>query len=283
VLRELDERTGRLLVDARLFTAAGGAAATIECFALPVAPDPDPNVLGLGDRPGVESGPVVVIGGSRGFGASLSLALLARGHEVTVAYATSRARAERLRELAGPARERLRLVQLDAADPVACTELAERFTEPLVGLVLSAALAPVPLTLTARSATTLADYVGQSVRLAAVPIGALLPRLDPAVGWVAICSSSALAAPPREWPHYVAAKGALEGLAAWIAETHPRLRTAVVRPPKMLTAMTSTPSGRIDAATSDEVALWTVQRLTAEPIAPGLTLLEPAIREVVSS
>jgi hypothetical protein len=46
--------------------------------------------------------------------------------------------------------------------------------------------------------------------------------------------------------------------------------------------MTSTPSGRIDAATSDEVALWTVQRLTAEQIAPGLTVLEPATREVVS-
>jgi NAD(P)-dependent dehydrogenase (short-subunit alcohol dehydrogenase family) len=225
----------------------------------------------------------VVIGGSRGFGASLSLALLARGHEVTVAYATSRARAERLRALAGPMRDRLHLVQLDAADPVACTELSERLTEPLAGLVLSAALAPVPLALTAGSATALADYVAQSVRLAAVPLGALLPSLDPATGWVAICSSSALAAPPREWPHYVAAKGALEGLAAWVASSHPRLRTAVVRPPKMLTAMTSTPSGRIDAAASDEVALWTVQRLTADQIAPGLTVLEPATPEVVST
>ncbi len=283
VLRELDGRTGRLLVDARLASAAGGVAATIECFALPVAPDPDPRVLGLDDLPEGRQGPVVVIGGSRGFGASLSLALLARGHEVTVAYATSRARAERLLELAGPARDRLELVQLDAADPAACTELAERLPRPLAGLVLSAALAPVPLALTAGSATVLADYVGQSVRLVAVPLGALLPALDPEAGWVAICSSSALSAPPREWPHYVAAKGALEGLAAWIAATYPRLRTAVVRPPKMLTAMTSTPSGRLDAADSDLVALWTVQRLTAERIAPGLTMLEPEIREVVST
>ncbi len=121
------------------------------------------------------------------------------------------------------------------------------------------------------------------MRLAAAPLGALLPRLDPESGWVAICSSSALAAPPREWPHYVAAKGALEGLAAWVGAAHPRLRTVVVRPPRMLTAMTSTPSGRIDAADSDEVALWTVQRLAAEPLAPGLTVLEPAIREAVSS
>src|SRR5579863_3095120 len=82
VLRELDERTGRLLVDARLATADGEAAATIECFALPVAPDPDPRTLGIGDPPAVQRGPVVVIGGSRGFGASLALALLARGHEV---------------------------------------------------------------------------------------------------------------------------------------------------------------------------------------------------------
>ncbi len=283
VLRELDQRTGRLLVAARLATAAGDVAATIECFALPVAPDPDPLVLGLGDPLGEERGPVVVIGGSRGFGASLTLALLARGHEVTVAYATSRGRAERLRELAGPLRERLRLVQLDAADPLACAELAERLTEPLTGLVLSAALPPVPLALTASSATALADYVGQSVRLAAVPLGALLPGLDPTSGWVAICSSSALAAPPREWPHYVAAKGALEGLAAWVAASHPRLRTVVVRPPKMLTAMTSTPSGGIDAAATDEVALWTVQRLAADQIAPGLTVLEPVTREVVST
>ena len=80
-------------------------------------------------------------------------------------------------------------------------------------------------------------------------------------GWVVFCSSSALAAPPRDWPHYVRAKAALEGLAGWVAETSPRLRTVILRPPAMRTEMTNTPSGRIAPVATETIAAWVADRL----------------------
>jgi NAD(P)-dependent dehydrogenase (short-subunit alcohol dehydrogenase family) len=114
----------------------------------------------------------------------------------------------------------------------------------------------------------------------AVPLGALLASVEEPDGWVLFCSSAAITAPPRDWPHYVTAKAAVEGLASWVAATKPRLRTVIVRPPRMRTAMTGTPSGRIGAASADAIALWTAARLAGGDLEPGLTTLEPGAREV---
>ncbi|MHB8243210.1 MAG: hypothetical protein ACYDHN_14625, partial [Solirubrobacteraceae bacterium] len=108
-------------------------------------------------------------------------------------------------------------------------------------------------------------------------------ELDDERGWILFCSSSAVTAPPRDWPHYIAAKGAVEGLAHWVATTRPRLRTVIVRPPKMLTAMTGTPSGRIGAASADAVALWTAEKLAGGELDAGVTVLEPAVQEVAAA
>jgi len=278
-----DERTGQLSIDGVLASEHGHsvAHATIQCFALAPAIAPDPAVFGL-DRVAQNRGAVVVAGGSRGFGASLTLALLALGYEVHVAYASSQRRAQELARLAGVHEQRLHLTQKDVGDPDAVQALADTVTaagNPLVGVVLNAALPPLAMSLTARSATELADYVAASLRLVSVPLGSLLPLMDAQRGWVLFCSSAALADPPRDWPHYVAAKGAIEGLARWVATTKPQLRTVIVRPPKMRTAMTGTPSGAIGAASADAIALWTADRLTDGKLEPGLSTLEPGLLE----
>jgi NAD(P)-dependent dehydrogenase (short-subunit alcohol dehydrogenase family) len=283
-VRDHDERTGQITIDGALAprSGAGRALATIQCFALPGETAPDPALLGFDREPEPDRGAVVVAGGSRGFGASLTLALLALGYEVHVAYATSRRRAQELERLAGPHAPRLHLTQADVSDPGAMRSLADTIAaagSPLVGVVLNAALPPLAMSLTPESATDLADYVAASLRLVTVPLGSLLTSIDEPSGWVLFCSSAAISAPPRDWPHYVAAKGAVEGLAGWVAATKPRLRTVVVRPPKMQTAMTDTPSGRIGAESADAVALWTVERLAGGELEPGLTTLEPATRE----
>ena len=287
VVRDHDERTGQLTIDGALsIPPRGGVVAAIQCFALPATATPDPAALGLDRAPEGARGTVVVAGGSRGFGASLTLALLALGYEVHVAYATSHERAGELARLAGPLEPRLHLTQLDVSDPHAVQALAEDVRGggiPLAGLVLNAALPPLAMSLTTHSASELADYVAASLRLAAVPLGALLPAIDGGSGWVLFCSSAAVTAPPRDWPHYVAAKGALEALAGWVAATKPELRTVIVRPPKMQTAMTGTPSGRIGAASADAVALWTAERLAGGDLEPGLSTLEPDAREVAAA
>ncbi|HEV7162120.1 MAG TPA: SDR family NAD(P)-dependent oxidoreductase [Solirubrobacteraceae bacterium] len=288
VVRDHDERTGQLTIDGLLAARSGegGAAARIQCFALAATALPDPVALGLDRASEEDRGAVIVAGGSRGFGASLTLALLALGHEVHVAYATSQQRAAELLRLAGPHASRLHLVRADLRDPAAMQSLSDTVVgagSPLVGLVLNAAPPPLAMSLTAQSATELADYVATSLRLFAVPLGSLLGQVDEQHGWVLFCSSSAVTVPPRDWPHYVAAKGAVEGLAQWVATTRPRLRTVILRPPKMLTAMTGTPSGRIGAASADAVALWTAEKLAGGELEAGVTVLEPPAREVAAA
>jgi NAD(P)-dependent dehydrogenase (short-subunit alcohol dehydrogenase family)/acyl dehydratase len=280
-VRAYDERTGQLTIAATLGTQPNGdtVSAQIQCFALPPTDAPDPAALGLrraanGDR---DRGLALVAGGSRGFGASLALALLGLGHEVEVAYSSSPTYAAQLQRLAAGERSRLRLTRTDLGDPdevAALTDKLARRGDPLSGLVLNAALPPLATSLTPHSAEEIPAYVAASLRLVTLPLASLLDLLDEHA-WIAFCSSSALTSPPRDWPHYVATKAAIEGLAAWVAATRPSLRTVVVRPPKMRTAMTSTPSGRIGAASADAVAVWIAERLTDKELQPGLTTLEP--------
>ena len=75
-------------------------------------------------------------------------------------------------------------------------------------------------------ADQLGAYVGENIRLAATPLGALLPQLTLMAGG---CSSVLPPLSPRlrDWPHYVAAKGALEALAEWLRRRN-RLRSVVL-------------------------------------------------------
>jgi NAD(P)-dependent dehydrogenase (short-subunit alcohol dehydrogenase family)/acyl dehydratase len=283
-VREHDPRTGRLVIDGTLYDEGGKAriSAVIECFVRAPAPAPDPQLLAAGAEPAADPGAVVVIGGSRGFGAALALALLARGYTVHVAYSGSPASAAELPRLAGAGTARLVLHRLDAGDPVALAALGRSLADEgtaLKGLVLNAALPPLPMGVTAESGVELTDYVARSLKLAAVPLGAMLPLLGPG-SWVVFSSSSALAAPPRDWPHYVSAKGALEGLAGWLAAAAPATATVILRPPAMRTEMTNTPTGRLAATRVETIAARLADQLARGELPAGLTVLEPDAIEV---
>ncbi len=219
---------------------------------------------------------MVVIGGSRGFGAAMGMALLARGHETHAVYSTADGAADELRRSAGSHAARLILHRADARDQAALAELVEAVTNDgltLGGIVLAAAAPPLPMGLTAESAPSLAEYVAAATALVAVPLGALLPHVDDE-GFVLFCSSTALSAPPRDWPHYVAAKGAVEGLAGWAAAVAPGVRVVVARLPKMLTGMTNSPSMRLGAVAPEPIAAGLVARLEDGGLPRGLTTLE---------
>src|SRR5205807_313339 len=129
-----------------------GCTGVIEAFVLAPAPAPDPAALGLEDGRAT-LGRVAVIGASRGFGAALALALLARGFEVDGVYSSSPDRAAELTRLAGSRRGDLHMHQADARDPRSLERLA---AQPLQGLVLSAAPPPLAMGL---AGAELADYV----------------------------------------------------------------------------------------------------------------------------
>jgi NAD(P)-dependent dehydrogenase (short-subunit alcohol dehydrogenase family) len=267
-VRRHDPRTGQLDLDGTLVDAAGSPVVngSVEAFARSPAAGPDLAALGIAEGAAAtppSRGRAVVIGASRGFGAVLGLALADRGYAVTGVHSQPLA--------PGEASALMSVRRLDARDPVDMEQLTG---EALDGLVLNAALPPIPMGLDARAGLDLAAYVAASLELSAVPLGALLPHLRKD-GWVVFCSSSALNAPPRDWPHYVTAKAALEGLAAWTAATRADLRTIVVRPPAMRTEMTNTPTGRIAAEAPETVAVALAERIAGDPPPPGLTVLGP--------
>jgi NAD(P)-dependent dehydrogenase (short-subunit alcohol dehydrogenase family)/acyl dehydratase len=284
-LRGYDDRAGRVLLDGVLSADSGAPRcfAAIDAFDLPPVPTLDPEALGISDSPHERAGAVVVIGGSRGFGAALTLALLGRGFEVHGVYAGSADAAADLVRLAGPHRSKLHMHRFDAGDPDAVQALVEDLRAadtPVVGLVLNAAPAPLAMGVTSGSGIELADYVADSLRLVAVPLGALLPIVSEASGWIVFCSSAAVTAPPREWPHYVTAKSALEGLAAWVAAAAPEIKTVVLRPPAMRTGMTNTPSGRIASLAPERIATWIADRISTGELPAGLSLQDPCSPEL---
>ena len=74
----------------------------------------------------------------------------------------------------------------------------------------------------------------------------------------------------REWPHYVAAKQAVEALARVASLQYPRIGTLIVRPAKLATALTNTPMGRLGATSPARFANRIAARLE-EPFEPGTT------------
>jgi NAD(P)-dependent dehydrogenase (short-subunit alcohol dehydrogenase family)/acyl dehydratase len=254
-VKTVDDRTGLVIVDAALTQGGASARMTLQAFIRSPVPPPDRSSIGRHLPPSAElSGRrALVVGGSRGLGAALCGALATQGATVWVGFARSTAEVAALRAEFGD--ELLRPLQFDATDPdqarQAFAALADEAGE-LDGVVLCAA---PPLQMTRvhpdASAGTLA-FIRSSLAMALVPLAESVQLLRPD-GWLVIVSSAALDDPPEGWPHYVTAKAALEGAAAYCAR-HTQARVLVVRAPRMWTDATNTELGRIGAVPKEQVA-----------------------------
>jgi NAD(P)-dependent dehydrogenase (short-subunit alcohol dehydrogenase family) len=117
------------------------------------------------------------------------------------------------------------------------------------------------------------EHLSQSVALVLTPMAAFLNTLADSKGWNVLISSIAVRDPPRDWPHYVGAKCALEGLVRVAALEYPDVRFLVVRAPRLLTDQTNTPLGRLGALSPALVAAKLTARLAGggpEPDAAGV-------------
>lgn len=189
----------------------------------------------LGDPPPAGRGNAVVVGASRGVGAALTLALAHQGYEVTGLYRTSRSRAEEVRAAAP---ESVRMVRGDASDPAWCARLAADHDRGhgAVDVLACVAAPPLhPLRLSGDSLDRITDHVSRSLRLVAAPLTAFLPLLAGAGGTVLVVSSESLTDPRADWPHYTAAKSAIEGLIAATVPAYPAVTFHVVRLPRTAT------------------------------------------------
>ncbi|MDQ6673243.1 MAG: SDR family NAD(P)-dependent oxidoreductase [Chloroflexota bacterium] len=213
----------------------------------------------------------LIIGASRGLGAALSQAFASQGCTVMASYYKTAAEAERLRQSCAATPGAIELVRGDAADLEWCEEVRDRVKREhghLDFLICNAAPALLPMRLHARTVGRVNDYVYQSLGLVSVPLAVFMPLVSQQGGWLVTISSSVIAAPPADWPHYVSAKYAIEGMTRATAADQRAASFLIVRPPRLLTDLVNTPIGREGAIPPERVAAQIVRHLFG-PAAPG--------------
>jgi NAD(P)-dependent dehydrogenase (short-subunit alcohol dehydrogenase family)/acyl dehydratase len=194
----------------------------------------------------------VVIGASRGLGAATVRALKRNGALVFSLSRSANTSTNGLSELG------------DATDLEVLHRLRQRVLAEqgrLDILICNACPAILPLRLEPNALGRIEDYINRAVSLAAAPLCAFLDLLNESGGCAVVISSVAAERPVREWPHYVAAKNAVEALARVAPMQYPRISSLIVRPEKLLTEMTNTPMGRRGALPPAQLAARIAERL----------------------
>lgn len=219
----------------------------------------------------------LVIGGSRGLGAALVGALASQGCTVLLNYSRSQQEAEAVRDsLTGVAGE-VRLLAGDAADGNWCRQQSESLKQEFGGLdflVCNASPAIRPLDFMTDTLERFHQFVDQSLRLVTVPLSAFLQPLRARNGRPVVISSIYAKTAPSDFPHYVAAKAAIEGLMRATAKQAGTSRSLLVRPPKILTDQTNTPLGKKGAVMPEQIAAKVVYQLLDESAPEDVQILE---------
>lgn len=256
----VDSRFGLIETSVALL-AGDSTAASGQCWSYLRPPIPEVvEIKSAGVRPDSLAGRVaVILGSSRGLGAATKRALDLRGAAV---YGMARS---------PDAGDLSRTETGDAADPEALQRLRERVSTEhgrLDFLICNACPPALPLRLEPNAAERIEAYIRQAVSLTLTPLCEFLELLNQSHGCAVIISSIFVEHPVREFPHYIAAKGAVEALVRVASLQYPRVSSLIVRPPKLLTAMTNTPIGRLDALPPELFAARIAARLE-NPLEPG--------------
>jgi NAD(P)-dependent dehydrogenase (short-subunit alcohol dehydrogenase family)/acyl dehydratase len=258
----VDSRFG--LVETGISLSAGASPiASGQCWSYIRPPAPEVEQIdSTGVRPDSLAGRVaVILGSSRGLGAAMKCALELRGAAV---FGMARS---------GNSGDPSRTEVGDAADPEALRRLRERVSKEhgrLDFLICNACPPVLPLLLEPNAAGRIGAYIDLAVSLTLAPLSEFLELLNGSDGCAVIISSIYVEQPVKEFPHYVAAKRAVEALACVASLQYPRVRSLIVRPPKLLTAMTNTPIGWLGAASPGLFANRIAARLES-PLEPGKT------------
>ena len=266
-IQDFDERVDLLHTLGNL-SWGGRICATARMSAFVRQDSPVPSIRRLTDLlPASEQlrGKVaLVIGGSRGLGAAITQALASQGCSVVATYHQCTAAAEQIKTSLEERSDLIELVQGDATDADSCRTLRQHLLERYGGLdmLICNASSPIrPLPFVPEKCAQFGAFLSQNVSLVSLPMASFLDTLSERSGWNIVISSAFVKELPPEWPHYVTAKSAVEGLVHWAAAQYPKVRHVIVRPPKLLTDQTNTAMGRQGAMHVEQVAASLVGQL----------------------
>lgn len=213
----------------------------------------------------------LVVGGSRGFGSSLALTLAAAGASVIVLYARSSEDAAQLQAAAETLPGQILPRQCDATDPEACRAVRQEVLARhgrLDWLVCSGVPPLQALRVETAAFERMERFLKDGFALVLAPLSSFVDLLSDSGGSVLLISSSAVEDPPPAWPHYVALKCAVEGLARTTAVEYPKVSFCIARPTKLLTDLVNTPLGRANAE-NPSVAALRILSVAATEARPG--------------
>jgi NAD(P)-dependent dehydrogenase (short-subunit alcohol dehydrogenase family) len=219
----------------------------------------------------------LVIGGSRGLGAAITQALASQGCVVLLNYHQCTAEAEEVRASARETCGEIELVQGDAADVEWCRRMRQSIGEQYGGLdvLVCNASPPIrPLTFAPEKLPQLQTFLARSIGLVSAPLSTFLSALADRSGWSVVISSAFVKDLPADWPHYVTAKCAIEGLVRWTAAHHPKIHSLLIRPPRLFTDQTNTALGRQGTMAVEQAAASIVRQLCRDESSPALQTLD---------
>lgn len=212
----------------------------------------------------------LVTGASRGLGATIAQFLALQGCTVLVNFHKSRAEAEQLQASLTDASGKIVLYQGNAGNQDWCKSAREQIIKDygkLDFLFCNACPGIVPLWLEDNAIGRINDYICQSLTLVSVPMATFLNLLSENCGWNIIISSIVTTEKaPSEWPHYVAAKYAVEGLAKIASSEYKKTNFMLVRPPLLLTDLRNDPMTQLTAKPPEEMAAQIVKSLLDESV-----------------
>lgn len=210
----------------------------------------------------------LVTGASRGLGATIAQSLALQGCTVLANFHKSRTEAEKLQASLNHVSEKIILYQGNAGSQDWCKSVYEQIIKDygkLDFLFCNACPGIVPLWLENNAIDRINAYISQSIALVTVPMAYFLSLLSENKGWSIIISSIAVQEPPPpRWPHYIAAKCAIEGLTKVASSEYKDVNFMLVRPPLLLTDLSNTPTTQLKAKHPEEMAVQIVESLLYE-------------------
>jgi NAD(P)-dependent dehydrogenase (short-subunit alcohol dehydrogenase family) len=242
VERAFDERTNEATLT--------GSASGVESFLLRAFQRPEPVEYPLGDvatalgagAPRFDGKSILITGAGRGFGAVLAKSLALQGARVALVCrdaAAAEAR-ETIKQL-GEKRLAATVLSGDLARESDCVTIAEKARAALgsLDIVIHNAFPHIDVQpFLEQPAGELERYVASALALVTNASRAFLPLLSEHGRMIAV-SSSMFRTPAAGFSHYIAAKGAVEGLMRSLSAEKPALGFVVARPPRMLTDQTN--------------------------------------------